>query len=191
MRILALDVGTKTAGSGVVLFDTSVTAQDLVRSSNTTIVACGIWPNTVIENRFVSLAIVDPLTVLVFEGVSHHGNKAGRDVHRANLWIGRLFGVWRTTLRRHLGAPEPVVILARTAAAWMGASRRTKKDPTIDSQVAQAVRDRFGGMGASRKDVCGTKNAPGPLYGFRGDVYRAMAVGIAYVEGAEQEEPWE
>lgn len=179
-RILALDIGTAAAGSGFVDFATSATKADPVCGGNTRILECGIYPNDEIEGRLLRRP---PGIQIVFEMISSQGNRQGRDIHRTLLWIGRL-----SAAVRHLGAGEPGIayVLARTAAAHVAEMGRAG-----DPQVAQAVRDRFCGVGATPSQAKGTKASPGPLYGFKSHIYRAAATGIAFAEDCRQEHPWE
>ncbi len=178
-RILALDIGTGAAGSGFVDFETSATKEDPVCAGNTRILECGIVPNEEIKWRIPLWKDGVPAEV-VFEMISSQGNRQGRDIHRTLLWIGLLSAVVPSN------APPPCYVLARTAAAHVAEMGRAG-----DKQVAQAVRDRFCGVGATPSQAKGKKGSPGPLYGFKGHIYRAAATGIAYVEGCRQEHPWE
>ena len=180
-RILALDIGTKAEGSGLAYFKTWGTPREPIRADNTQILSLAIVPNSMIERQIDRGTCAG--TEAVFEGISSYGNIQGRDIHRTLLWIGRLYGRWLSWCTS--GEPCPAIVLAVTAKAHL-----TGKANAKDSLVAQAVRDRFGGMGATPKAVKGTKKSPGPLYGIKGDAYRALAVGIAFVEGAKTEDVW-
>lgn len=48
-----------------------------------------------------------------------------------------------------------------------------------DSNVMHAIYDRYGG---SRQTAVGTKKEPGPLYGFKKDIWQALAVAICVAE---------
>ena len=52
-----------------------------------------------------------------------------------------------------------------------------------DAQVRATLIDRFGGIGGKAAAV-GRKASPGPLYGIANDVWQALAVAVAYSEGA-------
>lgn len=60
-----------------------------------------------------------------------------------------------------------------------------------DSQIRNAILDHYGG---TRKSAVGIKAKPGPLYGFRADMYAALAVAICYIETndlkAKQQSPF-
>ena len=185
--IFALDIGTKEAGSGIVLMRTTATPREPVDRENTRFLFPRIAPNSHIQNYIreresITCHCDGEFPELVFEGISSYGNTQGRDIHRTLMWIGRLIGAYEAT--REIGDHLPQIVLRRTAAAWMVGGKAN------DSRVSQAVRDRFGGMGATNKMVKGTTKSPGPLFGFASDVWAAAAVGIAYVEGAKCEEGW-
>lgn len=104
--------------------------------------------------------------MLVIEMIACYGMPVGREVFETCTWIGRFewaarrsYGIthrlYRTEIKTHLcGTPRA-------------------KDPN----VAQALKDRFGGSSCK-----GTKKAPGPLYGFAGDMWAALAVAVTWAE---------
>lgn len=100
---------------------------------------------------------------VVIEMIACYGMPVGREVFETCAWIGKFEWaasvpterIYRTAIKTHLcGTP------------------RAK-----DGNVAQAIKDRFGGVNAK-----GTKKAPGPLYGIIGDVWAALAVAVAWTE---------
>lgn len=186
--IFALDIGTKAAGSGCVLMKTSATARKPVNRRNTSFSYPEISENWRIEHWIRDRkTLIDACTGrfprLVFEGISSYGKAVGKETFGTVAWIGRLLAAQDM---RQLSDPRPVVILRRVVKAHLVGARRPG-DPSVDSMIATAIRERFGGAGATKSQVCGTKKKPGPLYGFHDDIWSAAAVGIAYVEGAETE----
>lgn len=182
-RILAFDIGTADRGSGVVAFETTATPRDPVCWANTKILSPSMEKNSIIvKSQSIMLPAAwwtqhAPNEVeIVFEGISSYGNTAGKSIYRTLLWIGRL---WQC-----FDLYEPKMVLRATAKSHLCGPRAK------DGDVIQAIRDRFGGVGAVDKDVKGTKANPGPLYGFKADIWQAMGLGIAYVEGARQEFPF-
>ncbi len=100
---------------------------------------------------------------LVVEMIASYGMPVGAEVFETCVWIGRFIEanngdhakVYRKDVKLHLcGSPRA-------------------KDPNI----RQALIDRFGGDNA-----IGTKKAPGPLYGFKADMWAALAVAVTYAD---------
>lgn len=186
-HVVALDIGTKEAGSGWLAIETTADEHHLVDAENTRVVWCGMETNGKILLQ-LQYADSTPGYEIVFEGMSSYGKAVGGSVMLSLLWIGRMIGTIDT--RREYGGADPQIVLRRTVAAHLVGARRAG-DPTMDSMIAKAVRERFGGFGASKPSVCGTKAARGPLFGFKADIWQAAAVAIAYAEGAKTEEGWQ
>lgn len=184
--VIALDIGTKAAGSGWVCFESSADEHHPVDGDNTSVLWSQMTTNAEIIGRIVGEGRGEEYD-FVFEGISSYGKKVGASTIGTCLWIGQMVGAIDAT--RNLGDPEPQIILRRVVSAHLVGARRPG-DPTMDSMVARAVAERFGGMGATLNSVKGKKAAPGPCWGFHDDIWAAMAVGIAFVEGAKREEGW-
>lgn len=182
-NIVALDIGTGERGSGWVCFDTKADEHNPVNADNTRVVWSVMESN---EEILRQLRAGSAPVQFVFEGVSSYGKAIGAETIGTALKIGEMIGTIETR-RRELGDPDPVIVLRRVVAAHLVGARK-KGQPTMDSMIAAAVRERFGGMGASRSDVCGTKKNPGPLYGFKQDIWQAAGLAVAYIEGCQVEE---
>lgn len=116
-----------------------------------------------------------PDSPLVIEMIGHYGTgmAVGKTVFHTCLWIGRF---WKAH-------GQCDFMLRKKVATHMCGSARAK-----DSNILQAISDRYGG--GDRRAAVGTKKAPGPLYGFRKDLWQALALAIAYSElGKEACEP--
>ncbi len=213
--VIALDIGTKAAGSGWVCFESSADDWRPVDGRNTKILACGMSPNNSLlwmlrrsrgrhcghikgENEALKgiPKSADEIEV-VFEGIATYS--FSRNLDLTALWIGRL--VEASSLGNELPNPPietnpdpPAQIILRATARphliGMPRAEEGEKKPSADALVAQAIRERFCGMGATNAMAKGRKAQPGPLFGFTADIWAAMAVGIAYVEGAKREEGW-
>ena len=91
----------------------------------------------------------------------------GREVFESIFWSGRFVQAWYG----HGGKCE-------------GIERNDVKRAIIgtiiggDKDVRLALINRFGG----KEKAIGTKKSPGPLHGFRDDMWSALAIGIAYME---------
>jgi hypothetical protein len=105
--------------------------------------------------------------LVVIEKVESFGMAVGAEIFETVFWSGRF---------AEAVDPTPVERIGRKAVkvALCGAARA--KDPN----VRQALIDRYGG----KATAIGTKAAPGPLHGVAKDVWAAVAVGVAWLDGA-------
>ena len=146
--LLAIDPGS--VQSAVVLYD----------RAEHRVAYHGISPNDIVES-YARRACDD---VLVIEGMAPRGMPTSGDEMKAIFWSGRFAGAWGTT-DWHLFLRRDVKLrLCGTSACK-------------DSNVRQAVIDRFGGNGA-----IGLKKTPGPLYGIRKDEWQALALALAFCD---------
>jgi hypothetical protein len=115
--------------------------------------------------------------VFVIEQVASYGMPVGREVFETVHWAGRFFDAihWSDIATNGIGS-----FLARlprkTVVTQICGSSRAK-----DANVRQALIDRYGG---SKAEAVGTKAKPGPLYGVHGDQWAALALAVAWAEGA-------
>ena len=61
-----------------------------------------------------------------------------------------------------------------------------KNNRAKDSNVRQAIIDRYPATGGGKTPQIGTKAQPGPLYGVSNDVWAALAVAITFTETLER-----
>ncbi|RFA24437.1 hypothetical protein CAI21_21685 [Alkalilimnicola ehrlichii] len=100
----------------------------------------------------------------VIEMIASYGMPVGREVFETCVWIGRFMEaaggaewVYRKDVKMHLCQ-----------------SPRAK-----DANIRQALIDRFG---PGKDKAIGKKASPGPLYGFKADMWQALAVAVTYEE---------
>lgn len=101
---------------------------------------------------------------LILEQIKSYGNVIGDEVLTTVLWSGRF-------IQAHDGEHE--LIPRKTVCSVLCRNSRAK-----DKNIRQAIIDRFGG----KESAIGKKKSPGPLYGVSGDMWSAIAVGLAYEE---------
>jgi hypothetical protein len=123
----------------------------------------GKCPN---DEMLRDLQLVPQADRLVIEKVESFGMAVGAEVFETVFWSGRF---------AQAAEPLPVSRIGRKAVKLHLCGSARAKDPN----VRQALIDRFGGSAA-----IGRKATPGPLYGISGDVWSALAVAVAYSEGA-------
>lgn len=102
--------------------------------------------------------------VLAIEMIQSYGMPVGREVFETCVWIGRFIEAYKGPYR---------YIYRKDVKLHICQSMKAN-----DSTVRQALIDRFGKPG--------TKKAPGKLYGFRDDMWSALAIGITAIETKEQ-----
>lgn len=101
---------------------------------------------------------------LAIEMIASYGMAVGREVFETCLWIGRFMEAWeaRGGTVRLVYRKDVKLFLCHTVRA-------------TDSNIRAALLDRFG---PGREVAVGTKRAPGPLYGIKGDEWSALAVAL-------------
>lgn len=100
---------------------------------------------------------------LVIESVTSYGMPVGVTVFETCYWIGRF-------------DPDCKAVLMprREVKLHLCNSVRAK-----DGNVRQALIDRFG---PGKRKAIGLKKTPGPLYGFKADLWSALALAITYYD---------
>ncbi len=189
-EICGLDIGTGDRGSGIVDILTSATEHDPVTADNTELKWALMKSNADILS---GLRCRNDAPRFVFEGISGYGKAVGKSTFSTLLWIGRM--IEAVEGRRDYGDPETVIVLKRIVSAHLvgarrGADKKTgrKADPSMDSMIVSALSERFAGMGAGWREAKGTVKKPGPLHGVADDMWSALAVAVAFAEGAQTEE---
>jgi len=159
--ILAIDPGTTR--SAWVLYDPEASC----------VLERGIQDNSYLleELRYIDDGPDPRPSVAVIEQVASYGMPVGAEVFETVRWSGRF---------EEALYPTPVVQLTRKAIVVHLCGSAKAKDPN----VRRALMDKFGGDAS-----IGLKKTPGPLYGFRADLWAALAVAVAYAEGAKNPEP--
>jgi hypothetical protein len=164
MIILAIDPGQEK--SGVVLYD----------SYSKSVLSSIITKNEAIIDSIIG---INPLSdLMVYEMIGHYGSgmPAGKSVFETCIWIGRFIEACR---QRQLLSYR---LLRATIKSHICGSVRAN-----DSNIRQALIDRFSPSGGGKTPQIGTKKQPGPLYGVKSHIWSALAVAIAYAEGARSE----
>jgi hypothetical protein len=153
MRILAIDPGSEY--SAYVVYDSAakmICASDLC--SNTLIVQA-IHRGALAENH------------LAIEMIASYGMPVGRTVFETCVWIGRFIEAWQRVSFTY--------VYRRDVKMHLCNSVRAK-----DSNVRQALIDLFPASGGGATPQIGTKKKPGPLYGFKKDLWAALGVAVTF-----------
>ena len=99
---------------------------------------------------------------LAIEMIASYGMPVGREVFETCLWVGRFIQAWN--------GPHSLVYRRDVKLHLCGQARAK------DGNIRQAIIDRYGGKDAA----IGRKSSPGPLYGFKADLWQALAVAVTW-----------
>ena len=158
MLVLAIDPGSEQ--SGWVVYDTAYDREALICHQG--VVSAGISPN---KELLENMRHDDDIDQLVVEMIASYGMPVGREVFDTCVWIGRFWEAF----------PGPRDKVFRKDVKMCVCSDPRAKD----SNIRHALIDRFG---PGRTAAIGTKKAPGPLYGFKRDMWAALGVAVTWVE---------
>jgi len=112
--------------------------------------------------------------LLAIEMIASYGMPVGESTFETVLWIGRF-------IEAHNGEHVKVYRKRKGECESVG-MHLCKSTRAKDSNISQAVRDRYPATGGGKNPAVGTKSQPGPLYGFRSHMWQALAVGITAME---------
>lgn len=149
--ILAIDPGN--VESAYVLMDNSLKPVKFEKVKNE-ILLVGIEMDDFWYNS------TDDEDYCAIEMIASYGMPVGTEVFETCVWIGRFIQAFGNGM-------VPQYIYRKDEKMNLCGSMKAK-----DSNIRQALIDRFG--------VVGTKKAPGFFYGFKSDIWSAMAVGVTY-----------
>jgi hypothetical protein len=100
--------------------------------------------------------------------IACYGMPVGATVFETCVWIGRFIEAW---------GDEFTKVYRKETKMHLCQTMRAK-----DSNIRQAIIDRYPATGGGKKPQIGTKAQPGPLYGVSKDVWAALAVAITFAE---------
>ena len=153
MRILAIDPGN--VQSAWVFYD----------SDERKIIGCGIDPNS---TRLEHLKYNMDAELLAIEMVACYGMAVGKTTFETCVWIGRFIEAWSRAWR-YVYRLDVKMALCHDSRAK-------------DTNIRQAILDRFPATGGGKCPQIGTKAQPGPLYGVSKDSWAALGVALTAVE---------
>jgi hypothetical protein len=125
-------------------------------------------PNQEIVDSFKANSNAVSYDVVACEYIQSQGMPVGKSVFETCLWIGAFWGTCPIKLERIYRSEEKMHLCG---------SMRAK-----DSNIRQALIDKFPATGGGKCKQIGTKKKPGPLYGISGDLWSALAVAVTYAE---------
>lgn len=151
-RILAIDPGTTQSG-WCLFIDGKPEGSGVVGNDEVLTMICDHNDN------------FGPIGVLAVEMVASYGMAVGKETFRTVWWSGRFAQAW-LMLQSHDRLLEVYRAEVKTEIC--------KSQKANDSNIRQAIIDRYGGKDAA----IGKKATPGPLYGVKSHAWAALAVAI-------------
>ena len=123
----------------------------------------GILSNDKIRKKLYNIKN-DTDIIFAIEMIASYGMPVGKSIFETCVWIGRFIEIWGRQVE-----------LVYRQSAKMNLCHFTKAK---DSNVRQALIDRFPPTGEGKCSQIGTKKKPGPLYGVTEDIWSALAVAM-------------
>jgi hypothetical protein len=151
VTIIAIDPGPTQ--SAVLVFDGAYPDQPISRAE--------ILPN----DRVLREMRLNLRQHTVIEMVASYGMAVGKDVFETVYWIGRFAQA----------APSHDRIFRLDCKMHLCHDSRAK-----DTNIRQALIDRFPATGGGKVPQVGTKAQPGPLYGIKSHLWAALAVAVTW-----------
>lgn len=156
MNILAIDPGTIQSAWLIYNADTKEPLYFNIFKNEDVLSVCEMTPCTVDR--------------IVIEMVASYGMPVGKDVFETCVWIGRF-------IDRFTHNHKYALIYRKDVKMHLCNNMRAK-----DSNIRQAIIDRYEPIGGGATPQIGIKKQKGPLYGIKKDLWQALAVAITYSE---------
>lgn len=111
---------------------------------------------------------------LAIEMVACYGMPVGESTFETCVWIGRFIEAY--------GGDHVKVYRKKKAECESVTMHLCKSSRAKDSNIRQAIIDRYEPTGGGKIPQIGTRAQPGPLYGIKSHLWSALAVGITALE---------
>jgi len=156
MRILAIDPGPEKSGWCVI--------------ENGVLIYSGVFENLSVLKlcQFNSVR-----GMVAIEKIESYGMPVGAEVFETCIWVGRFIEKCMPFKPILIGRKDVKLNLCNSISAK-------------DSNVRQALLDRFDRSGSGKTPQIGTKKNPGPLYGVSSHAWAALAVAITVADKLEK-----
>ena len=110
-------------------------------------------------------------SVLAIEKFQGRGTICTQDCYDSDWWCGVFVASWR-------GDSSPVLIYRSEVKSYLCGTTAAN-----DSNVRQAIIDRYPRTGGGKTPQVGTKEQPGPLYGISNHMWAALGVALTAQAG--------
>lgn len=125
------------------------------------------------NEELVKLLQENTYSHLAIEMIASYGMAVGKTVFETCVWIGRFWENVKADCKEFVYRKEEKTNLCGSMKAK-------------DSNIRQALIDRFAKF--DFKNGKGTKKEPDTFYGFKADIWAAMAVGVTYLDRLKENE---
>lgn len=160
--ILAIDPGDKQSGY-VILRENDLKPLDFGKIDNEQLL------DDIQMDRLERVSEVEPINHVAIEMIASYGMPVGVEVFETCVWIGRFM------LALENKKLEPKFVYRQEEKLNLCHSSKAK-----DATIKQALVDRF--APGKKNYGKGTKKDPGFFYGFKADIWSAMAVAVTYYD---------
>ena len=113
------------------------------------------------------------------EMIACYGQRVGREVFETCVWIGRFLSAWEDESTSGAFDTPRRIVRSEVKMELCNTNRAN------DADIRAALIDLYG---PGKEKAVGLKASPGPLYGFRKDMWAALAVAVTYARMLEREE---
>ena len=159
MKILAIDPGNIESGYCIIDIDTYEPIEKGKINNYDLLLLC---------------SAIDQYDRAVIEMVASYGMAVGATVFDTCVWIGRFY---QQILELNGCQHIPDLLYRKDVKLNICGQTRAK-----DSNIRQALIDRFSYPRHKAKGGKGTKADPGFFYGFKSDIWAAYALGVTYID---------
>jgi len=153
--IIAIDPGT-TQSAVVYMYDDGGLSKEIL-------------PNNQLRERLKKFSGQNIESKLAVEMIASYGMPVGKEVFETCLWIGHFIEAWSggKTINHN-----DLLVYRKDVKIHLCGNNRAK-----DANIRQALIDIYG---PGKDKAIGKKATPGPLYGFKADMWAALGVAVTF-----------
>ena len=159
MRIIAIDPGTEQ--SAIVKINRSIGDEP------PEVLSAAILPNEDVDSSGLGFGVWRDDDLIAVEMIASYGMAVGAEVFQTCVWIGQFKAIWEAR-----GGAKVNLLFRRDVKLELCGSPRAK-----DANIRAALIDLYG---PGKERAIGLKKTPGPLYGFKADLWQALGVAVTF-----------